>query len=108
MSNELDGEVSLAEHCCEPMARQTTRECDQHASDCPDILVEFDERFVEYGLRVHDGGSSSVLISFCPWCGTRLPESQRDRWFDALEALGVDPGDDEIPAEFQDGRWLRS
>ncbi|MBE1589698.1 hypothetical protein H4W80_007956 [Nonomuraea angiospora] len=72
------------------------------------MLISFDERFVEYGLLVHDGGSSSVIISFCPWCGTRLPDSRRDRWFDELEALGIDPGDDEIPIEYRDGRWLQS
>ncbi|MEV4075960.1 DUF6980 family protein [Nonomuraea fuscirosea] len=99
----------MAEHCCESMARQVTWTCDQHrnSSDCPDKLVGFDERFVEYGLLIHDGGGSAVIILFCPWCGTRLPDSQRDRWFDALEALGIDPGGDELPAEYQDGRWLQ-
>ncbi|MDX3105597.1 DUF6980 family protein [Nonomuraea angiospora] len=102
--------MSLAEHCCESMVRQVTWKCDQHPnpSDCPDMLIRFNEQFVEYGLLIHDGGSSSIIISFCPWCGTRLPESQRDRWFDALEALGIEPGDDEIPAEYRDGRWLQS
>ncbi|GLW11603.1 hypothetical protein Misp01_67310 [Microtetraspora sp. NBRC 13810] len=100
----------MIEDCCESMAGQLDWECDHHTDpfDCPDALIHFAERFVEYGLIVHDGGSSSITISFCPWCGTRLPESQRDRWFDALEALGVDPWNDDIPAEYQDGRWLRS
>ncbi|MGW2145193.1 DUF6980 family protein [Nonomuraea bangladeshensis] len=102
--------MSLAEHCCESMVRQVTWKCDQHpdSSDCPDMLIRFDERFVEYGLLIHDGGSSSIIITFCPWCGTRLPESQRDRWFDALEALGIERGDDEIPVEYRDGRWLQA
>ncbi|MEU8358209.1 hypothetical protein AB0C27_19540 [Nonomuraea sp. NPDC048882] len=100
----------MHEHCCELMARQVTWECDRHpdVSDCPDALVKFDERFVEYGLLVHDGGNSFIGISFCPWCGTRLPESQRNRWFEELEALGIDPGDDAIPIEYRDGRWLQS
>jgi hypothetical protein len=25
-----------------------------------------------YGLIVHDGGSSTIQIYFCPWCGERL------------------------------------
>jgi hypothetical protein len=47
--------------------------------------------FDEYGIVVHDGGKSYVRIDFCPWCGTRLPESKRDQWFEALEAMGIDP-----------------
>lgn len=42
----------------------------------------YNEVFDEFGLIVHDGGQSYVLIQHCPWCATRLPESQRDRWFD--------------------------
>jgi hypothetical protein len=25
---------------------------------------------------VHDGGSSVIVISYCPWCGIKLPEQQ--------------------------------
>jgi hypothetical protein len=103
------GEVSVVEHRCESMVRQVTWACDRHADPfvCPDALISFNERFVEYGLIIHDGGTSAMDISFCPWCGTRLPESQRDRWFNALEALGVDPGSQEVPAEYQSGRWIQ-
>lgn len=45
-------------------------------------------------------------IDFCPWCGRRLPESQRDRWFDELESRGIDPWEGEVPPEYQDDRWL--
>ncbi|WP_425247065.1 DUF6980 family protein, partial [Streptomyces sp. NEAU-NA10] len=76
--------------------------------DCPDALVRFVPKFREYGLIVHDGGTASIRIEFCPWCGARLPESQRDRWFDELEARGIDPWEDEVPAEFEDGRWLEA
>ena len=46
--------------------------CDIHESryDCPDALIQFVEG--RYGLIVHDGGSSFIEISFCPWCGSRL------------------------------------
>ncbi|WP_443053651.1 DUF6980 family protein [Streptomyces sp. NBC_00285] len=71
-------------------------------------MVGFDPRFQEYGLIIHDGGTASVGIDFCPWCGRRLPESQRDRWFDELERRGIDPQEEEIPAEFLDDRWLAS
>ncbi|WP_439654229.1 DUF6980 family protein [Streptacidiphilus anmyonensis] len=42
---------------------------------CPDALIRFSAKFWEHGLIVHDGGASSMVIDFCPWCGQRLPES---------------------------------
>ncbi|MGW0989907.1 DUF6980 family protein [Streptomyces sp. NPDC002486] len=98
------------EHCCEVMTDRVNVRCDRHDDpfDCPDALVDFIAKFQEYGLIIHDGGRSSITIEFCPWCGRRLPGSQRDRWFDELERRGVDPGEDEVPADFQDGRRLTS
>ncbi|WSR66506.1 hypothetical protein OG702_05105 [Streptomyces sp. NBC_01198] len=98
----------MAEHCCATMTSQVNWHCDHHDDPfvCPDALVFCSVRFHEYGLIIHDGGASSVRIDFCPWCGKRLPESQRDRWFDELERRGIDPWKDEVPAEFQDGRWF--
>ena len=99
----------MPEHCCEDMDRQVNWECDQHSNpfDCPDALVCFVARFQEYGLVIYDGGGSFMQIAFCPWCGRRLPDSQRDRWFDELERRGIDPGDDDTPPEFLDERWLK-
>lgn len=71
----------------------------------PDALVAYIPKFDEYGLLVHDGGSSMVQIQFCPWCGTRLPESKRDRWFDELEKRGIDPLSKSIPPEFESDAW---
>ncbi|KOT56774.1 MULTISPECIES: DUF6980 family protein [Streptomyces] len=98
----------MTDHCCEMMQSQVDWSCDEHSSafDCPDALVLFIPKYREYGLIVHDGGSAKVGIGFCPWCGKRLPESQRDNWFDELESRGIDPDEDEIPAEFQDDRWI--
>ena len=83
-------------------------ECEQYADrrDCPDALISYSAKFDEYGIIVHDGGSSSISIDHCPWCGSKLPESQRDRWFYELEKLGItDPSEEEIPEIYTDGRW---
>lgn len=99
----------VTDHCCEAMARQVNWHRDsQHDDpfDCPDALVFFNPKFQEYGLIIHDGGRSTVEIYYCPWCGQRLPDSQRERWFDELEARGIDPWEDDIPPEFEDDRWL--
>ncbi len=43
--------------------------------DTPIIYIK---KFDEYGIKIWDGGSSSLIISFCPWCGQKLPNSKRD------------------------------
>jgi hypothetical protein len=55
------------------MAAQLSITCDVHeANECPDILIGYFSTTRDYGLRVHDGGSSMILIDFCPWCRSRL------------------------------------
>lgn len=63
--------------------------------------------FDEYGLPIPDGGSSHLIITFCPWCGAKLPPSQRDRWFEKLDELGLEPDSEQIPPEMQDSSWWR-
>jgi hypothetical protein len=93
--------------CCEAMTSALRFSCTQHADpfECADSLVVYNEVFDEYGLLVHDGGASYVLIDVCPWCGTRLPESQRDRWFDETDEKGFD--DDNLPDAYRTGAWRR-
>ena len=68
--------------------------CDQHDApfDCPDVLLHYTPKFAEYGIIVHDGGSSVLGIDYCPWCGSKLPESKRDRWFEELQRLKRNQG----------------
>lgn len=55
--------------------------CAQHPNpfECPDHLVHFDPPTRTYGLIVHDGGTSSVTIAHCPWCGALLTPKQAQR-----------------------------
>jgi hypothetical protein len=89
------------------MRTELTRNCGEGVDRfrCPDTLVAYTQKYDEYGMIVHDGGSSVVQILFCPWCGARLPESKRDRWFDELEKRGINPLSDPIPTEFQTDAW---
>jgi hypothetical protein len=61
------------------MAGRVNYRCETHPDvfDCPDNLIYYSAKFDEYGIIIHDGGSSFIVISFCPWCGTKLPESRR-------------------------------
>ena len=61
-------------HCCEMMKHNVEHKCEQHPSpfDCPDNIIFFNEKKREYGIIVHDGGSSFIKIKYCPWCGEEL------------------------------------
>ncbi len=100
----------MNKYCCDAMRSQLELACEHHASpfDCPDALVAYSPKFNEYGLIVHDGGSSVIAISFCPWCGTKLPKSLRERWFEEVEAQGFDdPSDQSIPERYKTDAWWR-
>jgi hypothetical protein len=64
----------MSEHCCDLMDGYLKNE---------DHIVDFIPKFREYGIPVHDGGSSHIQIGFCPWCGAKLPSSLREAWFEA-------------------------
>jgi hypothetical protein len=68
-------------HCCDAMTRAVNQLCGEHDDpfDCADKLIYYSPRADEYGIIIHDGGSSFSVIAYCPWCGAKLPESKRDR-----------------------------
>ena len=83
-------------HCCETM-RQSLAESE--------VAIVYIPKFREYGIPILDGGSSFQLIAYCPWCGCKLPESLRDEWIEAIERLGMEPGDDDVPEEYLSNLW---
>ena len=58
-----------------------------HLSNGEGAAILFIPKFNEYGIPVLDGGSSYITLDFCPWCGTKLPASTRDQYFNDLEAI---------------------
>lgn len=47
-------------------------------------------------------------LRYCPFCGTALRLSKRERWFGELQSLGFDdPTEQHVPAAFNDERWWR-
>lgn len=101
--------VLMRAHCCEDMKREAERVCEQHPDryDCPDCLINYSAPLREYGIIIHDGGTGSSRIRFCPWCGYQLAGSLRDLWFDELEAKGIDPWKDDVPNSYQTDEWYR-
>jgi hypothetical protein len=86
-------------HCCDQMD-SSLRE--------GEVAVHYIPKFREYGIAILDGGSSLMKISFCPWCGKRLPEGLRNDWFERLEHLGQDPWSEDLPAEFRSDAWWKA
>ena len=102
---------AMSLHCCERMSAQVNMVCEKHPNpfECPDVLVHYSPKFGEYGLVIHDGGSGSIQILFCPFCGNELPVSKRDRWFHELEDLGFsEPLVDDIPEQYKSDAWYRT
>ena len=74
--------------------------------ECSDAIIHYDNKFNEYGIMIHDGGTSHIIIKFCPWCGRKLPESKRDLWFQTLENMGYKNFDtNKIPKKFRTDEW---
>ena len=81
---------------------------------CSDMLqgvengvIHYNDVFDEYGIPFIEDGVSYALISHCPWCGGKLPESKRLEWFEELERLGYEAPllDDSIPEAYKSAKW---
>ena len=57
-------------HCCEQMRMMVEEE----------NSIAFHDG--EYGIPIQDGGTSYLVIEFCPWCGKRIAKMQNDAIFD--------------------------
>lgn len=103
---------TVTKHCCEDMIRHTGKLCGVHTDpyECPDQVIIYSDVFDEYGLIVHDGGRSSYDISFCPFCGSQLPKSKRDQWFDELEFPGFESplSDEGVPEKYKSSLWRKN
>jgi len=81
-------------HCCKEMT--------DNLQDEDEILYFFKE-FNEYLIPVHDGGSSGIVIRYCPWCGQRLPESAREKTFPKGKGLSKRKSQKEVPRRGRSG-----
>lgn len=66
--------MAQTKECCPMMQNNLEAICDIHPlrKDCPDMLVDYHRSTKDYVLMIHDGGSSGISISYCPWCGSKL------------------------------------
>lgn len=90
--------------CCKDMEYHI---CE--ARDSEMNAIWYIPKFNEYGIPCKEDGVSMITIDYCPWCGKKLPDSLRDKWFAALFALGFEDPlfDKNVPKEYQTDLWWR-
>lgn len=65
--------------CCEAMEGQLTNKCKSHGLECPDNVVRiFDGKFRKAHGIPHPDGNSYYVIDYCPWCGSKLENVEKD------------------------------
>lgn len=71
----------MSKHCCEMMRYNVESTCEQHPNrdDCPDCLVSYSPERRAYKIIIHDGGGSGIEITYCPWCGDKLPKQKKKK-----------------------------
>lgn len=89
----------MNKHCCAEMNKHITK---------GEVAIRYIPKFREYGISVLDSGSSKQDIYYCPWCGKKLPKSLRDKWFDIIEDMGLDPESPDIPEEYKSEKWWQT
>lgn len=58
--------------CCSIFNQLLNYKCDQHDKyECGDNLFD-QHQDGSVGIIIHTGGSSMIVIGFCPFCGTKL------------------------------------
>ena len=93
--------------CCDMMERNISSEQDGFLED---KTIFYSKRFDEYMIPVSEDGLSGICIAYCPWCGKKLPESKRERWFEELEAMGIEFSlfdTEQVPPDYLDNTWWR-
>jgi hypothetical protein len=99
--------VDFDTYCCEMMKRNVFCECNENAGD---KTIFYSKRFDEYMIPVSEGGLSGICIAYCPWCGQKLPESKRERWFEELDEIGIEFSlfdTEQVPPSYLSDDWWK-
>ena len=62
MLSTINRKDEKMKHCCEDMTYMVEEE----------NSIVFVSRTKEYGVPIRDGGSSFLVMKYCPWCGKEL------------------------------------
>lgn len=59
--------------CCDTLRQQVLHKCEQHGYNCPDNLVQIRPGMKDGFFWVARAQNADYQISFCPFCGKKLP-----------------------------------
>jgi hypothetical protein len=85
------------EHCCSKMDFLLKEQ---------KVAIGYNRRFREYYINLRNVDAIQ-LINFCPWCGSRLPESLGDVLCSELIELGLEPFDSDISDKYKTDEWRK-
>ncbi|SDE07936.1 DUF6980 family protein [Kordiimonas lacus] len=74
--------------------------------DTVKVEISYLPKFREFLVNCVDA-DSGILLKNCPWSGKAFPSSLRDKWFELLEEMNLEAGEDEIPEEFLTDEWWK-
>jgi hypothetical protein len=100
---------NIADWPCVHMAYHATFHCEEHAelSECSKAIILYNDKFDEYCIGPRGGTGDHYEIKYCPICGIKLPGSKRDLYFERLDEMGLEYGDDRIPKEYLSSEWYK-
>ncbi|MBX3458280.1 MAG: hypothetical protein KF820_08020 [Candidatus Paracaedibacteraceae bacterium] len=84
--------------CCQDIYQQLLEQ---------EVALYYNDTLRSFGIKILDGGTSYQQITYCPWCGNKLPKDVRDKFFDIIyDELNLDgPDDPKLPEEFKSREW---
>ena len=98
--------------CCEELDKNQNQVCEQHKGNCPNNPFYWNAKVREFGVKLGDyweyeSGWTYIKVDYCPFCGYKFPESLRDKYFEELEALGIDywMEPEKVPEEYKSDKW---
>ena len=94
-------------YCCDMMKHNIFCELSE---DVGDKTIFYSKRFDEYMIPLSEDRISGICIAYCPWCGQKLPESKRGRWFEELDEMGIEFSlfdTEQVPPDYLDDTWWR-
>lgn len=95
--------------CCD-MLKQNTAFDPKDGSPAEKPIV-YCRRFDEYILSLPENCDVGMILYYCPWCGKKLPESKRRKWFDELDSMGIEFSlfdTDQVPPSYLSDAWWKN
>ena len=92
------------QHCCDKMEISITPQFD---------IISYDPESRDYLIKLYgDQKGRYIAMRYCPWCGTKLPQSLNMEWCEAVKQdLGLEDVDAEewakLPEKYKTEQWWR-